>query len=104
MESSEATFQRLKQDTGIDFNALREKYKNMPRECEENNGQDNSQESEVNRNRDALKQLDKYKVCKTCHGLGTVTEVYNHFNIETNCPDCDGECIMHQEIPTLNAP
>jgi DnaJ-class molecular chaperone len=46
----------------------------------------------------AMKALDAYKICRTCHGQGTVKEVYNYFNIEKTCPECDGEAVLFQDL------
>ena len=52
-----------------------------------------------------MKKLDNYSICKTCHGIGTVEELYNHFRMEKNCPECDGETVSYKvpDIPGVNA-
>jgi DnaJ-class molecular chaperone len=98
MSSSEANLEKLKNDTGIDFPGLRDKYKNMSTE------QTASLQEHANRERNkaAMAKLDNYSVCKRCNGQGTITEVYNHFNMEKNCPECDGDCIfLNAAIPDL---
>lgn len=99
MSSSNSDLERLKSDTGIDFAALRDKYKNMT----EGDVRPVVDNSERERNRDAMSKLDNYAVCKTCNGQGIVTEVYNHFKMEKNCPDCDGEGIFERHLASIES-
>jgi hypothetical protein len=97
MDFASADMDKLKQSTGIDFIALREKYKNIPREIDPTPKLASDPQTFVSLADEhalASKKLDEYRVCKTCLGLGIVTEIYNHFKIDKNCPECDGDCIF----------
>ncbi len=37
---------------------------------------------------------DDIYICKSCQGLRTVKEEYNHIVLEKNCVECDGEGVM----------
>lgn len=115
----EVNYARLKANTGIDFEQLREKYQNISKvqheiyRTNERNGDENEEkrredlaESERRReeNVNAMKKLDGYKICKVCQGQGTIREVYNHFNIEKTCPECDGESVLSVDLKTLLEP
>lgn len=110
---------------GIDFNALREKYRHASSYAssgtvtgtgasgygyggygmesrapvEASHHTQYSEEEIIN----TSKALDKYSICKTCSGLGIVTEVYNHFRIDKTCPECDGEALTSRRFADLSA-
>ena len=43
---------------------------------------------------DAYNALDKYVVCATCQGSGTLRIPYNHRWLESSCDSCDGDGIV----------
>lgn len=113
----EVNYGRLKANTGIDFEQLKQKYQNISKlQQQESQQRRNSEEDEEYKkqqeerdrkrqeNESAMKRLDGYKICKVCHGQGTIREVYNHFNIEKTCPECDGESVLFVDLKTLLEP
>jgi DnaJ-class molecular chaperone len=109
---AEVNYDRLQANTGIDFEALRQKYKQVSSERKNNPVVNEEAEAEVaaerakasererirEENASAMKTLDAYKICRTCQGQGTIKEVYNHFNIEKTCPECDGEAVLFADL------
>jgi hypothetical protein len=112
VEMAEVNYDRLQANTGIDFEALRQKYKQVSSERKNNPVVNEEAEAEVaaerakasererirEENASAMKTLDAYKICRTCQGQGTIKEVYNHFNIEKTCPECDGEAVLFADL------
>lgn len=88
--TSQQTLEYLKSQTGHDFEALREKYSKYSARhlATASNAGDRSDDA-VSK----AASLDKYAICKTCNGLGIVKEIYNHYSIDKNCPECDGESL-----------
>ena len=105
----ENEMKKLSETAGVDLLAIREKYKNKAAaaisETEAGNDEDVDKLKKEIDMITAMKKLDSYTLCKTCHGVGTVVEVYNHFRMEKNCPECDGDSVSHKlpDIPGVNA-
>jgi DnaJ-class molecular chaperone len=90
MEDSSELYKKLKQNTGIDFEELREKYKNRAISESPSTHSDESIAAAM----EAHARLDKYVICKSCNGSGFTKVVYNHFVKDVNCPECEGESIV----------
>lgn len=98
-----SNLEALSRSAGVDLVALRNKYSNGS-----NNGglehgvSSSSSESGRNLNQqshvDANKELSKYKICQTCQGMGIVRSKYNHMMLEKTCEECDGDCIILQQL------
>jgi DnaJ-class molecular chaperone len=112
---SEVDYERLKSNTGIDFEGLRQKYKSIKTNGEVNAGFDEEEKKrrreekkEADRHReeneDAMKKLNGYKICNTCNGQGIIKETYNFYQIDKTCPECDGESVMSIDLKTLLEP
>jgi hypothetical protein len=102
---SESDLEFISKTSGVDFLALREKYKNVKH--------DGSEQSPVTKTTDTApsdsntdklgKQphvvdeiLSRYNICKACNGLGIVKTIYNHMTMERTCEECDGDSIVMQ--------
>lgn len=107
----ESELKKLSETAGVDLLAIREKYKNKAAAGGPQTDEGTSNEGDIDKLKKeidmitAMKKLDSYTLCKTCHGVGTVVEIYNHFRMEKNCPECDGDSVSHKvpDIPGVNA-
>ena len=88
----------LSNQAGVDFEALRNKYKGIAAEERKKAIQGSTDGKKSEAARQAMKRLDDYKICNTCQGQGFVKELYNHFWQEKDCPDCDGEAVMLKNL------
>lgn len=98
------SYDMLSSQAGVNFDELRDKYKNVAiseREKYKSAQSSKLSESEKASAIDAMQRLDDYKICNRCHGIGTVKELYNHFWQEKDCPDCEGEAIMLKQIKNI---
>jgi hypothetical protein len=90
---------------GVDFNALRDKYRNKEALGSIGVAQASIHPPPVKYSEEEIAKtnqaLDKYSICKTCHGLGIITEVYNHYRIDKTCPECDGEVLTSRRFSDL---
>ena len=97
-----ANYDKLSMAAGVDFTALREKYKDVAKaeqeKAKKSSGDMTKGQSEAMK---AMQRLDDYKICNTCHGQGVVKELYNHFWQEKDCPDCDGEAVMLRQMKNI---
>jgi hypothetical protein len=116
--SESVDYERLKSNTGIDFEGLRQKYKNIKKSSAVMTQQNGSDEEEEERrrnekeklerqreeNENAMKKLNEYKICQMCNGQGIIKETYNFYQIDKTCPECDGESVMSVDLKTLIEP
>ena len=113
----ESELAKLSETAGVDLIAIRNKYKNGNYNPQQDTSMDYSSTDTQNQDQEieklkheidmisSIKKLDQYKICQTCHGIGTVVEVYNHFRMEKNCPECDGDAVSYSvpNIPGVTA-
>ena len=85
----------------VDFDALRQKYTNISKNSSKgippppSGSLDAASAPSPNINAERLaQQLDKYKICIACQGLGVNKTIYNHMVMEKSCETCDGDCII----------
>jgi hypothetical protein len=103
---SENELKELSKVAGVDFNALRNKYKKQqgeqgPAQVEvlsENTYRQNlvneEDKKKISDPSIVNEMLDKYNICKNCQGLGTIKTIYNFMTLESTCEECDGESIV----------
>ena len=99
MDSSDETLKSLQNRSGIDFLALREKYKNKSKVGQVDPRKDEATADEASSKaaHEAHEELEKYKICQGCQGQGFVSYIYNHQKREKTCDVCDGESILYRE-------
>lgn len=103
MSHNKDTYDYLESTTGINFNSLYEKYKNIsqnlsdPSTSSSSTSSTSTSISSTNKVKEDFNKLNKYKICMECQGQGIVKEYYNHRYIEKNCEACDGECILYND-------
>mmetsp|Transcript_31171 Transcript_31171/g.34047 ORF Transcript_31171/g.34047 Transcript_31171/m.34047 type:complete len:122 (-) Transcript_31171:280-645(-) len=111
----EKDFSELSKIAGVDFNALRNKYKDIASTNPNNNPNNsthNNTHTTPNNTEERMKKkeapkdvnaiLSKYNICQSCQGLGTIKIIYNFMTMERTCEDCDGESIlMNEEVDRI---
>jgi DnaJ-class molecular chaperone len=107
----ESDLNDLSKVAGVDFNALRRKYKKKESdstelvldESESNESSDKhrviAEDPSVGSNKytNADQILRKYDICKACQGLGIIKTIYNFMTLEQTCEECEGESIILKE-------
>ena len=94
---------------GVDVEAIVKKYSSTGRGSEQpqqDNGQTcsasynqargggHSSTLQPTNNNTNTDKLDRFRICKECHGYGLVKETYNFQVKDVNCEECDGERIV----------
>ncbi len=92
------TLKAVGKTAGVDFIGLRNKYSGMSGMKPTKAKKQEIDEIKAKANAEAHERLDKFKICKTCNGLGYIKEIYNHQVREKNCDDCDGESLVLSQI------
>jgi DnaJ-class molecular chaperone len=104
----ESDLEYVSKVSGVDFLALREKYKKSNNTSSgtsssvyatstSNTSNDNSNADKLGKNVNIDEVLSKYHICKACNGSGIVRTLYNHMTMEKTCEECDGDSIILQE-------
>ncbi len=91
---SERDLDYISKVSGIDFLALREKYKRYPQPQDQSATSTHDQRGNVG---NVHEVLSKYSVCQACNGLGIIKTIYNHMSLEKTCDECDGDSIILRE-------
>lgn len=107
METSDSTLKQLSQSAGVDLLALKKKYAGVKAAAVEptldHSGSSSASTTEIGKLsvKEQFERLDKYTVCKECHGLGLIKYVYNHMSMQKTCPECDGDSLQVKQIKQL---
>lgn len=48
---------------------------------------------------EAFSRLDRVKICPACGGQATQRQHFNHYYVDVDCPDCDGEGYIKRADP-----
>jgi DnaJ-class molecular chaperone len=91
-ERKDNVLEELSKTAGVDFIALKEKYKTLKPDASKITVTAGT--SSATSNQDANQILSKYSICKTCNGQGIVKTLYNHMTLEKTCEDCDGDSVV----------
>ena len=88
----------LSKESGIDFNLIKKKYENINQGTSESSYSKLSNHNSIQDHRVGSDldnhSLDKYRICKSCLGKGTIKTIYNHMVLEKECEECLGESIV----------
>jgi len=90
---------RLSATAGVDFQALREKYKNpINQSVGLANKTESIVENEEKRKKDLelLAAMDVMRTCHICHGTGIERYTYNFQVREMNCSGCEGDGLVRK--------
>ena len=95
-------YDKLSNQSGIDFNALKEKYAAKSATSTSTQGAadlltDAMMSEQMQRQQEARianEVLDKYRTCDMCHGTGIQKYIYNFMSMESNCDTCEGEGLL----------
>jgi hypothetical protein len=93
---------RLSATAGVDFEALREKYKNKANISPATSLTDEEIEK-IRRDTEELAGLDTLHACHVCNGTGVEVYEYNHRRCEKTCCTCDGERLVRKTRHQLAA-
>ena len=104
-------YDKLSKQSGIDFNALKEKYSVKSSSSTSTLGAEDiltetMQADLLNRRQEAHQAneaLSKYRICDTCHGTGIQKYIYNFISMETNCDQCEGEGLIKKKTPSSSS-
>lgn len=91
----------LSSRAGVDFVALRDKYKAIQSSTVPP-ASTSSYDKSIGASKAALDldaKLSKYKICDICNGAGVLKEIYNKSMVmEKTCTNCDGESLIAKEF------
>jgi hypothetical protein len=90
---------RLSATAGVDFEALRDKYKDKSASAKASvasTPEATAEQAQIRADYEKLKNLDSIRACHVCHGSGIEKYQYNFQEKDRNCENCDGEGLVRR--------